>query len=363
MPFTADELTNIANSTLDFYLNKGELQTQAVMEKPMSRAFDRYAGTFTGGKGNIDIGVKAGNGGGTLSGYTHDDQVTYYNPTPALRVKYEWQEHFIGVGLTHTELKHDGINVIENGADQTTRKIDGREQHVLAELLEEKMTVMNEDYAEGWDNLLHGDGASDAKALTGIRAYILDNPALGSTGGLSRTTYTWWRNRAATAAANLAGSGSNVITSSTADGGALLQFLQEEKRQLKKFARGRTRHVCFAGSDFIGAMERELRANGNYAGEGFRNRGNVDGFLPTDEGVPFGNWNIVYDPVMDELGMTKRLYVIDMANIKLLYMKGEKKKKSNPARPHDRFVMYQGVTTTAGLVARQLNTSGVYDIA
>jgi hypothetical protein len=52
-----------------------------------------------------------------------------------------------------------------------------------------------------------------------------------------------------------------------------------------------------------------------------------------------------------------------MSSIKLMYMQGEKKKKSNPARPHDRFVMYQGVTTTAVMVAKKLRTSGVYDIA
>lgn len=359
MPFTAAELDNIANSTLDYYVDKGKLHVQNVKNKPMVAAFDKASKTFPGGKGNISVGIKTGQGGLTLAGYSHDDVVAYGNPTPAKRVNYGWKEHHIGMGLTHTELKHDGITVVENGANQSTSAKDGREQFALANLLEEKGEVMLEDYVSSWDALLHGDGTGDTKALAGIRAFILADPALGSTGGLARTN-TWWRNRAATAAANTAGSGANAITSSTTGGGALLQFLQKEYRQIRKF--GNPKHQCFAGSDFIDAMERELRANGEYSGNGWRDRASVDGGMATDDGVPFKSWNFVYDPTLDDLGFAKRAYIVDMSAITLYYMQGEKMKKANPARPYDRYVMYRGMTTTAGLVARQLNTSGVYDI-
>jgi hypothetical protein len=49
--------------------------------------------------------------------------------------------------------------------------------------------------------------------------------------------------------------------------------------------------------------------------------------------------------------------------LRLMYMDGNKYKKHNPARPYDRMVMYNGISMTAVMVARQLNTSGVYDIA
>jgi hypothetical protein len=49
--------------------------------------------------------------------------------------------------------------------------------------------------------------------------------------------------------------------------------------------------------------------------------------------------------------------------LKLLYMDGQRMKKHSPSRPYDRYVMYNGITTTAVLIAKQLNTSGVYDIA
>ena len=357
MPYTVAELANIANSTLDFYFEKGKVAGQNVQDKPLLREFLAMAKEFPGGKGLVSLGVKQGQGGGALTGYTHDDQVGYYNPATNKRVAYPWREHHIGLGITHTELKTDGITVIESGASQDTSQKDGREQFAIANLLEEKMDDFSEDYDFSLNRLLHGDGSADAKALAGIRSLILDAPAVGSTGGLSRVTNTWWRNRARTTAA------SSVITSSPANGGALLQVLQTEKRQLRRYSKGGVKHRCFAGSDFMGAMEIELRANGRYSDTGFRGRQQVDGQMNTLESIPFGDWNIEYDPTLDDLNRSKFMYVLDMRRIRLLFMQGEKMKRVQPARPYDRYVMYQGITTTGLLVAQQLNTSGVYEIA
>ena len=352
MPFTAAEIANITNSALDHYMDRGTVHSQNIQNKPMLVAFDQSAGTFPGGKGFVSLAVKSGQGGLALSGYTHDDLVTYGNPTPTKRLNFPWREHFIGMGLTHTELKHDGITVIENGGSQRTSEKDGREEQALAGILEEKLETMAEDYDVGLDTLIHGDGSSDAKAIAGIRAFILDNPAVGSTGGLSRVTNTWWRNRARTAASG------GTIASAPTNGGVLLQFLQAEQRQLNRYAPNRKSRK-FAGSDFIGALENELRANGQYTRQGWMSGAKADGAMPA---VTFDGVEVVYDPTLDNLGLAKRMYDIDMAAIKLLYMSGEKKKKANPARPHDRFVMYQGMSTTAVMVAKRLNSSGVYDI-
>jgi hypothetical protein len=74
----------------------------------MLQAFDRAAGSFHGGKGTVSLAVKSGQGGLALTGYTHDDLVNYGNPANIKRLNFPWREHFIGMGLTHTELKHDG---------------------------------------------------------------------------------------------------------------------------------------------------------------------------------------------------------------------------------------------------------------
>ena len=359
MPFTVQELDNILNSTLAYYMDKGKVFKQNVQNKPMAKAFDDNSGTFPGGKSMVSIGVKSGQGGGTLQGYSHDDQVNYYNPASNKRVNYTWKEHHIGLGMTHTELKNDGITVEENNASQSTSEKSGREQFVLANLLEEKLNEFSEDYAKSWDTLIHGDGTADSKSLAGMRSLILDVSASGLTGGLGRGVNTWWRNRAATAA-NAAAGGTGAIVSNTANGGALIQYMQTESRQINRYASGTVKRMNFAGSSFIGALESEYRANGRYTDTGFNTS---DALVPDMPTMSVLGSKIIYDPLLDDLGYAKRLYSIDMNAIKLLYMTGEKMKKANPARPYDRYVMYRGLTTTAVMVARQLNTSGVYDIA
>lgn len=361
MPFTAEELENINNSALEHYIDKGKVFAQNVANKPMLAAFNKGAGKFSGGKEEVSIGVKSGQGGGALQGYTHDDQVGFYNPTGTKRAKWAWKEHHIGTVLTHTELKTDGVDVEETGASQETREMSGREEHALANLLDEKHDTLGEDYAFSLDDLIHGDGTTDTKALAGIGAFVLADPTAGSTGGLSRSTYPWWRNRAATAAFAAAG-GQGEITVNPENGGSLLQFLQKEWRQLGKFANGQTRYKLFAGSDFIDGYEIELRANGKYSDAGWQGKNNTDGGM--DE-VAFKRNPIQYDPTLDRLGLSKRMYVLDMGKrgVRLLYMDGQRMKKHHPARPYDRYVMYNGITTTAVMCAKQLNTSAVYDIA
>ncbi|MDC6684966.1 phage major capsid protein, partial [Leclercia adecarboxylata] len=109
MPFTADELANIQNSTLEHYINKGTVFKQNVANKPMLKAFNAAAGSFPGGKEFVSFAVKAGQGGGSLQGYTGDDQVAYYNPTGIKRARTPWKEHHMGTVITHTELKIDGV--------------------------------------------------------------------------------------------------------------------------------------------------------------------------------------------------------------------------------------------------------------
>lgn len=361
MAFTADELADINVAALENYIDKGKVWKQNVANKPMLQAFNSAAGKFSGGKENVSFAVKSGQGGGSLQGYTGDDQVAYYNPTGLKRARFPWKEHHIGMVVTHTELKIDGIDVVENDASQDTRAMSGREEHALANLLDEKNDTLGEDYAQSLDRLIHGDGSSDAKALAGIRSIILDVPNVGTTGGINRVTNTWWRNRAATAAFGAAG-GQGAITANPANGGALIEFLEKEWLQLSKYRNGSTSYKLFAGSDFIAAYQRELRANGNYTMTGWQGQNNADGGMdaPKWKGNP-----IIWDPTLDDLGLSKRLYVLDVSRtgLRLLYMDGQRMKKHNPARPYDRYVMYNGITMTGVMIAKQLNTSAVYDIA
>lgn len=355
MAFTADELNDINVGALENYIDKGKVWKQNVANKPMLEAFDKAAGTFSGGKEFVSFAVKSGQGGGSLSGYSGDDQVPYYNPTGLKRARAPWKEHHIGLVITHTELKTDGIDIDDDPGDDTTSPMTDREKNALVNIYDEKLDALGEDYAFSMDRLVHGDGSTDPKALAGILSILSDNPTTGTALGISRVTNTWWRNDARTVAAG------NPITSATTNGGALITALDTANRRRSKYRNGSTRVRYFAGSDFIDAYKLELRANGSYTQTGWRGNGRPDGSMedPMHAGLP-----LEWDPTLDDLGLSKRCYAIDMgrAGLRLLYMDGQRMKKHKPARPYDRYVMYNGITTTAVMIAKQLNTSGVYEI-
>jgi hypothetical protein len=358
MAFTAGELASIANAALDYYLQRGDTFKQSIQNKPLLEAMESSGKNFPGGKGNISVGIKGKYGAGGTSdgivGYTHNDTVTFYTPSNIDRANYPWREHHIGFTMTHTELKIDGISVTDDGGDgRKTSEHSSREETVLVNILEDKMADFGEQYARTMNTLLWGDGVADPKALAGMRAIIVDDPTAGTLGGLARTN-VWWRNRAATAASGAAG-GHAPITSSPANGGALLTFLQQEYRQLIRY--GGRPNKFLAGSDFISALEVEIRSNGNYSLRGFR--GPQDGAMGP---MSFMDCPIQYDPTLDDLGKSKRGYWFDTRHVFLMKMDGEWRHSFTPARQYNQFVLYKSMTCTGQMVCTQANSSGVYDI-
>lgn len=360
MAFTAGEIQNIANASLDFYYNKGDTFKQSIQAKPLLRLMEGSAKSFPGGKGNISLAVKGTYGAGGVNdkvvGYTHNDTVNFYTPANIQRVNYPWREHHIGLTLTHTELKIDGISVTDEAGDGSSlSNHSDREVTVLVNLLQDKLEDFGEQYARTMNALLWGDGTTDAKALSGMASIIAAVPNVGNLGGLSRASNTWWRNRSACAAFGAAG-GRGAITSSPTNGGALLQFMQQEYRQLIRYGGRPTK--CLAGSDFISAMEVELRANGNYSMTGFT--GTQDGSMGQ---LKFMSTTIEYDPTLDDLGFSKRAYWWDPRHIYLMKQDGEWDHRFTPARPFNQFVMYKSMTHTGQMVAQQVNSALLVEIA
>lgn len=350
MAFSQAELDNIANAALDYYIDKGNVYSQSLQDKPLLQAMDSAAKTFPGGKGELSVAVK-GTYTTTVSGYTHNDTVTYANPANIKRANYAWKEHHAGISLTLTELKKDGISVTDSTTSAGTSNHSGRDATVLVNLFQDKLDDMMEGYSRGVNDFLYGDGTADADALAGIRSIILDDPAaVGATvGGLSTVSNTWWRNR------------SDVAIATTAGGQELIEKLHAEMRQLKRY--GGKPNIAVCGSAFLDRLADELRRNGNYSQTGFSRGQNIAMGEINYNGLQF-----VYDPTLDDLTITnqdpsKRCYIIDTSKLCMYYMDGEKMKRHSPARPADQYVMYRAITTTATLSATQLNCHGVYEIA
>lgn len=344
MPFSAQELANAANALLDYNV-KGPAMSQVLQDRPLFDWLINSQEEFPGGKELITYPVK-GDYTTTIQGYTHDDTVTYQNPANIKRASVKWFEIHAGISLTLTELKMSGISVVDSEDSADTSEHTNSEMVVLTNLLQDKIDDMMEGWARSFTSMLWQDGTQDSKAVPGILSFILDAPTTGVTFGIDRAPNTWWRNRA-----NL------LIDSSTASNNNLVNALQKDFRQLRRF--GGRPDKFFAGSDFMDAFEKELRSKGNYTLEGWAKTKRIDASVAD---LAFKGVDVVYDPVLDDLSRSKYGYIFDSRRIKLKVMSGEDRKMHQPARPPEKYVMYRAMTWTGALCSNQLNANEVASI-
>lgn len=360
--FSAAQIAHAAAVSLDYYV-RGPLFQQGIQEKPLLAKIEGAAKTFSGAKEKISIGVKFTRGaGGTndgVTGYSHTDTVEFYNPANGLRAGYVWREHHIGYTMSETELKQQGI-LVGDEFGKTKRNKGDRGLIILANILDEANEDFMERYRETMNDLIWGDGTADTSALHGLRSFIRDVPTVGTVGGLSAATYDRWRNRSRTAAFAAAASfdaahGGDKVTSTPANGGALLQELQKELLQLRRYG---ARPDCFyCGSDFLGAMQVEIRANGGYSDTGYTQK--QDGSMGE---MKFSGMEVIYDPSLDDLGRSKYAYIWDSKDIYLYAMDGDWKRVRDPARPYNQFVMHKSLVCTGQMVSRRLDGALVIEI-
>ena len=366
MAFTAPELANIANAALDFYWNRGDVFRQTLQARPLWDKLEGKKKTFPGGKGKISIAVEGEygdkSGNDVVKGFTHNDTVSFMTPHNIKRAEYAWFEHHIGLTMTMTELKIDGISVKDTNGESTSNHSQ-RELTVLVDLLQDKIFGLGEQYVRGMNTLAYSDGTADPKALAGLQALVKADPSTGTVGGLDQSTTSWWRNRSRTAAFGakvtatpaLSAFGGDAVQSNVADGGALLQILGYEMRMLTKFGGKPDFAVC--GSAFIDALEKEVRANGTYTTTGFTGTQQID-----MGAIKWGGVEFRFDPTLDDLNLSKRCYLLDTDAIRLFAMSDEWRKDHVPARPADKFIIYRSITSTGAMCATRLNSSLVIDI-
>lgn len=354
MAFTVAELDNILNAALPFYM-KGKAFAQTIQEKPLLNAMKGMQKSFPGGNTKISLPVQ-GDYTVAMQGYTHNDTVSYQNPTNLKRAEFFWKELHTGITVTNTELKIDGISVVDTADGKNTTEHSGRDQTVLSGLLENKLDDWAESYARRFDSMLHKDGTQDAKEVPGIAAIIANDPTTGLLGGINRATSTWWQNRSSVDNTGTGGADARITPSTSLQ--TLTKFLRKETRQLRRYGKGK--YLLIAGSRFLEALDAEVAEKGTYTQDGFMKSGSTE--IGMGEVSMRGIGNFMYDPTLDDLGKSTFCYFIDTNRIFLDVMTGEDNKVHNPTRPHDQYVLYRAITWTGAMVATQLNTSAVYQV-
>ena len=343
--FTAEELNNITNSTIEFHL-KGQPESQIIQDRPLYNDLMANKKSFGGGKEIIDGAVK-GVYTSRFQGYTHDDEVSYANPANIKRWQARWYEMSAGIQVTNTELKQNGIHVVDTNTGENTTSASDADIYRLCNLLDDKMEDLMEGTKRSLAEIFWRDGTQDSKVPPGITSFITATPTTGIRFGIDSGLNSWWRHRSSLA-----------INSATATDQNLVNTLQKEFRQLRRYAT--PKHSFYAGSDFMDAFEKELRSKGNYTLEGWAKTRKIDASVAD---IAFKGIDIQYEPLLDDLLLSKYGYVLDMKSIQWMPMEGEEDKMHYPSRPPEKYVLYRAITTTGMLCAKRLNTSGCYSIA
>lgn len=341
MPFTAQEIENIANATLDFYV-KGNPILQTIQERPLVKALTGKQKNFSGGNGLIRKNVK-GDYTVNLSGFSHDDTVGYSNPANIKQTNFPWRELHGGISLTMTELKHDGITIVDSQDGKNVTEKSDREIHAISNLMDDKLEDMKEGVQRSFNEICWRDGTQSAKVFAGIQSIITPTPTTGVVGGIDAASVSWWRNRTATATS------SGSLQTAT-------KMLRSEARQLRRY--GGRPSLVLCGSLALERLETEIHEKGTYTQEGFMKK--------TDLGSPEismrGVGDFMYDPTLDDLGLSNYIYLIDPRHLYLMVMDGEEWKTHSPARPPEKYVLYRSITWTGGMVCDRRNVHGVYII-
>jgi hypothetical protein len=343
---------DIANALLKHFA-RGKVLQQTTQDKPLlaflsagkkefpggaSYVSDPVQGAFLSDQGNVAL-----NGGNFFQGYQEDDSLSFGQAANILRAEAKWYEVHAGLVITWTELKKDGITITDGG---------GKSEHsdIALDRLTSLMENRLDDYAESWsramNTMLWNNGAQDSKQIPGITALLPETTDTGTTMGLSRVTYPWWRHRAAL----------GIVAS--AGNQTLSKRLRSEQRPLRRFGGQPNKFLC--GSAFLDGLELEIAEKGIYTQEGFA-RG------ATDVGIADislrGVGKFEYDPTLDDFGLAKYCFEIDSRRIRLRPMQKEWNKVVTPERPYQYMVFLKSMTSTGALQATQLNCHEVFSIA
>jgi hypothetical protein len=341
---------DLTNQLLKFYVKTGAL-AQTTQDKPLLRELRAAQKAFPGGLSAISMPVQGAfmsDVAGFFQGYSEDDTLVFTQAQNALRAEINWFEHHSGLEISWTELKKDGISILDSM--ETREHSDADSVRITSGVLKNRIADFGESWARKKNLTLWLDGSQDPKAVPGVLSILTETPAVGTTMGLNRATYPWWRHRTLLGGSKIAASAANQTLTKT---------LRSEVRQLRRY--GGKPSVLLAGSSFIDALELEVAEKGIYTQEGFTNEGKTDIGMAKISMRGVGSFE--YDPTLDDLGLGKQCFFIDPKHLILRPMQNEDDKILHPERPYNVAVYLQSMTWTGGLIADQLNCHGRYEVA
>lgn len=282
---------------------------------------------------------------GFYAGIAGADVLAFKSSDGAIQTSCPVRWMHAGMQITHDELAYQGVVVTNNRASEPTDD----DQVKLFNALQVKKADYQESLFYSRNNTLWLDGSQDPKAIAGIKSILTDDPTAGTVLGIARTN-VWWRHVADT---GVGGAGAK-LSYSKSDQTLTERLNRIFNVELPKYG-GFTAPRCVAGSDLIDMLIREMRAKGSVTMDGWTDKySNV-----SVTGVRFGRVNIEYDPTLDLLGESKRIYAWDSDHLKLRPQKNQWGKVTAQNQPADQFVMLTSTTDRGTLTCNQMDCNYV----
>lgn len=360
MAFNAEQLAYASKAAIDFYM-KNKPVDQINKVRPWYSKLDGAKKNWKGGLQNVVEQLRISNDS-NFQAYFGDGQVSYNRKRTLNQAKFTWGSFHDGFGLNEDELAQVGIAMTDDRGSQPTAD----EKVALTDLLEENMQTLELGFEEGMDKMLLRDGTQSTLEIPGLDYLVSLHPTAGTVGGIPASN-TYWQNYA------------DLQAGSTAN--PLLDAMETAWRACITFG-GQAPDFLQAGSDFVDAYRAAAKdSNGGgiqvttQVGDSSGNRKGISLDAGVGNGVNTGLYfkgvEIVWNPTFDTLDAednptvdwASRLYMLNMATIKLRPIQGHWKVTRRPPRVYDRYVHYTAMTAKAALTTNKRNGNAVLALA
>lgn len=351
MPFSAEEITELGYSSLNYYLRNNPID-QIKQRRPLLRKLMAKKMSFPGGNDSVVEQVRKSYDS-NFQWFQGEDAVDYNVKNTLDQVKYPWKGAHDGFKMSEDYLLSNGITVTDSGSPSVNSR---GERLRLTNLFREAVETLRLGFEEQLDYALHIT-APAAEEIDGLESLIALDPTTGIVGGVDRSTNTWWRNQVATGlvAADIVEGMEAMWRRCIINGGAPDCILVGANFAdvYKEAASGLISRYAVQNTSFDTPTEMDAsirqKSDGTYTGLHF-------------QGVP-----LTYDPTFEVIDaatspttpFSDRCYFINTNHLKLRPAEGHDMIARKPPRAYNYYVHRWGLTWKGALTMNRSNCHGV----
>jgi hypothetical protein len=352
MPFSAQEIQDAGKIGLDFYLANNPVD-QVAVERVLLKALQARKKNAPGAKQFVVEQLRKSYQS-NFQWFNGSAIVTYNRRQTIEQANYAWRGCHDGFALDEDRLVQNGIIVTD---DKGPTDASQAEKIQLTNLIEEQSEALRLGFQEQFSYALHLDGTQSTDAIGGLDALVTLTPTAGTVGGIDRssTANAYWRNNVSTGLTTTTGTGT------------ILNNMETTYRNCRR--NGGRPDFMMAGSTYIDGFRNFMLNTFGRLDYGPVNFGKtID--TGTEE-MKFHGTDIQWSPEFSELDARyapatpweKRMYMLNLATIKLRPIEGHDMISRKPPRAYDRYEYYWAITWKGALTMNRSNANAVLALA